>query len=221
MKKIIITCFFFLIIFIVSPVLFISSFNAFAQKAYFQIRSLKEIKMNEIQKQTLDYSCGAASLALLLKNYFEDMYNEQSILSDIVFRLSKQEMEQSMIKGFSMLDLKKTAQRLGYIADGVILPQNAVTALKGPVIILLKKSGNNHFVVLKGATQGHAFIADPAHGHLSMPLYELFTQWNGEALILGYSGFTLPKEHRLAIPQGDAVAPERETVRSLQHIPPP
>ncbi len=220
MKKTI-TYFFFFIIFTANKILFISSSNAFAQKAYFQIRSLKEIQMNEIKKQTLDYSCGAASLALLLKNYFEDIHDEQTILSDIVFRLSKQEMKQCMIKGFSMLDLKKTAQRLGYIANGVILPQKAVTALKGPVIILLKKSENNHFVVLKGAAQGHAFIADPTRGHLRMPLYELFTQWDGEALILGYSGFTLPEKHKLAIPQEDAIAPEREMVRSLQHIPPP
>jgi len=102
-----------------------------------------------------------------------------------------------------------------------MLPQRAITALNGPIIILLRKQNVNHFVILKGATQGRAFIADPARGHLRIPLYELFSQWKGEALIIGRTGFGLPKEHGLSIPQGNAAAPERESVRALQHSPPP
>ena len=125
-----------------------------------------------------------------------------------------------MTEGFSMLDLKNTSQRLGYLADGVMLPQRAIAALNGPVIILLRKQNANHFVVLKGATQGRAFIADPARGHLRIPLYEFLSQWKGEALIWGRTGFGLPKEHGLSILQGNA-APERESARALQHSPPP
>ena len=49
-----------------------------------------------------------------------------------------------MTEGFSMLDLKNTSQRLGYLADGVMLPQRAIAALNGPVIILLRKQNANH-----------------------------------------------------------------------------
>jgi len=197
------------------------SINAFAQTPYFKLTPMNQIKMKGIQRQTLDYSCGAAALSLLLKNYFEDDREEEVLLKDITYRLSEEEILDRMVKGFSMLDLKNTAQRLGYIVDGVLLPQEIVTELKGPVIILLRKNDLNHFVVLKKVTQGRAFIADPARGHLRLPLYELFAQWKGEALILGREGFGLPNQHGLSIPKGGAVAPEREVVRALQRIPPP
>jgi len=197
------------------------SINAFAQNPYFKLTPMNQIKMQGIQRQTLDYSCGAAALSLLLKNYFEDDREEVVILKDITYRLSEEEILDRMVKWFSMLDLKNTAQRLGYIVDGVMLPQEIVTDLKGPVIILLRKNDLNHFVVLKKVTQGRAFIADPARGHLRLPLYELFAQWKGEALILGREGFGLPNQHGLSTPKGGAVAPEREVVRALQRIPPP
>lgn len=210
-----------LTVYLIFCAIFVLSSNTIAQEPYFKLKSLKELKMQGIKMQTLDYSCGTAALSILLKSYFEDSYEEQTILSDIVYRLSQKEMLERMTEGFSMLDLKNISQRLGYLADGVMLPQSAITALNGPVIILLRKQNANHFVVLKGATQGRAFIADPVRGHLRIPLYELFSQWKGEALILGRTGFGLPKEHGLSIPQGNAVAPERESARALQHSPPP
>ena len=193
----------------------------FAEESYFKLRSFKELRMEGIKRQSKDYSCGAAALSILLNHYFEDIHDEQAILADIIYRLSDEENFDRMVEGFSMLDLKKTAERLGYCADGVFLDENSVTALKGPVIILLRKNSYQHFVVLKGVSQGRAFIADPAKGHLRIPLFELLSQWKGETLIIGREGFGLPTKHGLAIPEGNSVAPERVIVRVLQHAPPP
>ncbi len=102
-----------------------------------------------IQRQTLDYSCGAAALSILLDQYFEDPIGEEDILADIVFRLTKDNMVKTMTEGFSMLDLKPAAERLGYTADGVRLPANAVEALKGPVIILLRTKKPQSFCCVK------------------------------------------------------------------------
>jgi predicted double-glycine peptidase len=198
-----------------------SSANALAQSPYFKLKPLNEIRMEGIERQTLDYSCGASALSLLLSKYFEDHRDEQAILMDITFHLTRQEISDRMTDGFSMLDLKNVATRLGYSAEGVMLPQQSVSAIDGPVIILLRRKNLNHFVVLKGVTQGRAFIADPVRGHLRIPLYELFSQWNGETLILGRTGFGLPKEHALSIPVGGGIAPEREVVRALQYAPAP
>lgn len=202
-------------------IIFIFPINTFAYEPYFKLKSMKEMRMQGIKRQSLDYSCGAAALSILLKSYFKEPYEEQAILKDIIFHLSEDEIHDRINKGFSMLDLKNTAQRLGYDVSGIVLPQQAVSALEGPVIILLRKDDLNHFVVLKGATQGRAFLADPARGHLRMPLYELFKQWKGETLILGRNGFGLPKIHGLSFSKGRAVAPEREVVRALQHLPSP
>ncbi len=175
--------------------------------------------MQGIERQTLDYSCGAAALALLLSHYFEDPITEGQILADIVLRLPDTAMFERTLEGFSMLDLKMTAENLGYTADGVLLPAESVYALKGPVIILLRRSKLNHFVVLKGVGQGRAFLADPARGHLRLPLFQLFQEWQGEALIVGREGFGVPTQHNLNIPGSRYISPETDAVRTLQRIP--
>lgn len=140
-----------------------------------------------------------------------------------MLRLSKEEEADRMHEGFSMLDLMQSAERLGYNATGIKLPIDAATRLQGPVIILLRPKNVrlHHFVVLKGVTAGHAFLADPARGNLRLPLFELADQWQGETLIVGRNGFGLPADHGLAPPRGSAVAPERDVTRSLQRVPPP
>lgn len=189
-----------------------------AVESYVKLTPLNKLQMQGIKRQTLDYSCGAAALSILMTHYFGDKYKEETLLADIIFRLSQDEIQKRMADGFSMLDLKRTAQGLGYSAEGVVLPQEALAALKGPTIILLQRKEVNHFVVLKGVFEGRAFIADPTRGHLRIPLYELLQQWHGEALILGREGFGLPEQHGLALPQRNGAAPESDVVRSLQSI---
>lgn len=184
-----------------------------------RLMSMKQIPMQGIQRQTLDYSCGAAALSILLSQYFDDPIEERHVLADMVYRLSPSEAADRAYTGFSMGDLKDAAHHLGYIADGVVLPAHAVHALHGPVIILLRTGELNHFVILKGVSQRRAFLADPSRGHLRMPLFELLEQWRGETLIVGRPGFGLPAAHGLNIPKRSNVAPERETARSLQHLP--
>lgn len=184
-----------------------------------RLRSMSYLQMDGLARQTLDYSCGAAALAFLLKNYFDDKWQEREVLADIVFRLSEDELKEKQKVGFSMLDLKQSAERLGYVAEGVVLSMSAALALKGPVIILLRREKSNHFVVLKGIRQGRAFLADPSRGHVRVPAYELFQEWKGEALVLGREGFGLPGQHGLSLPEGWEVAPERDVVRNMQRIP--
>lgn len=185
-----------------------------------KISSVKALRMEGIQRQTRDYSCGAASLAILLQQYFGDTFGEKELLYDIVYRLSAAEMDDRIRTGFSMLDLKQAAERLGYDAEGVVLPQEAVGKLQGPVIVLLRREKINHFVVLKGAVAGRAFLADPVRGHLRVPLHDFFKEWQGEALVLGREGFGLPLNHPLSIPRAAEAAPEYEAVRALLHVQP-
>ncbi|EIJ47713.1 hypothetical protein GWL_19540 [Herbaspirillum sp. GW103] len=63
--------------------------------------------MQEIERQTLDYSCGAAALAILLRLYFDHPVEEQDVLADIITRLPKPELADRIKHGFSMLDLKQ------------------------------------------------------------------------------------------------------------------
>ncbi|QXI31460.1 C39 family peptidase [Pseudomonas vanderleydeniana] len=180
-----------------------------------RLQSISQLRLHGIQRQTLDYSCGAAALTILLEHYLGEPVSEEHVLADIVLRLSEAEMHERILQGFSMLDLKGAAEHLGYEASGVLLPPEAAHQLDVPVIILLRRQRLNHFVVLKGISQGHAFLADPARGHLRMPLFELFRQWRGETLIVGRTGASRAGAPLLALPGSRQVAPETEVVRTL------
>lgn len=176
---------------------------------------MNQLQMQNIQRQTLDYSCGAAALSILLTHYFEDPWGEKVLLANLLYRLSDEERIERVQEGFSMLDLKNTAEQLGYSAEGVYLSASSLEMLPGPVIILLRKEKLNHFVVLKGAAEGKAFLADPVRGHLRQPIHQFLEEWQGETLILGRPNFGLPQRHALALPFSPYLAPEQESVRTL------
>lgn len=184
-----------------------------------RLTSMRQLQMRDIERQTLDYSCGAAALAILLRGYFNESISEEDVLTDLISRMPREELAERIKSGFSMLDLKLAAQRMGYTAAGTRLKMEQAILLKGPVIILLSRDELKHFVVLKGIVKGRAHLADSVRGHIRMPLHELREQWRGETLIIGRERFSLPASHALAIPSADAVAPEQETVRALRHLP--
>lgn len=187
--------------------------------SYIKVKSLSKIKKENITLQSLDYSCGAASMIIILHRYFNDIrLGESELLDDILLRLSENDVKDRAENGFSMLDLKNVANRIGYIANGVILPKEAVYKLKGPIIILLNKKDIKHFVVLKGAKGGRAFIADPAGGEYRIPLHQLYDEWQGESLILGREEFGLPEKHTLALPPNNTYAPEQEVARTALRV---
>ncbi len=183
------------------------------------LTGMRTLQMQDIERQTLDYSCGAAALAILLRSYFGQAVDEEDVLADLISRLSREELAERIKEGFSLLDLKQAAQRLGYSAEGLRLTMAEAMLLQGPVIILLQQEKLKHFVVLKGVTQGRALLADSVRGHVRMPLFELSQQWRGETLVIGRAHFGLPSVHRLALPANDAIAPERESVRALRSLP--
>ncbi len=183
-------------------------------KPLISVKSMKQMRLEGATLQTLDYSCGPASLVALLHGYFKDYhYGEPQLVDEMLLRMDEKEYATATKEGFSMLNLKQLAERLGYVAHGVKLPITAAEKLKGPIIILLKTEESNHFVVLKGAKAGRAFITDPARGHLRVPLWELARQWNGESLIIGRKDVGLPTAHVFSLPTNNSFAPEEESVR--------
>jgi predicted double-glycine peptidase len=83
----------------------------------------------------LDYSCGAAALATLLRYYFGDDTSEREILDILTARLSKEEQRRKARRGFSLLDLKQVAQLKGYQAAGFKLTIEQLTQLATPVMV--------------------------------------------------------------------------------------
>ena len=88
-------------------------------------------------------------------------------------------------EGFSLLEMKRFAERRGYVAGGYrITDVDKLTNLKVPAITLINVRGYAHFAVIKGVSEGQVFIADPAFGNRSRPLEDFAGEWNNVILVV-------------------------------------
>ncbi len=130
-----------------------------------QVRSLKEMKLEQAFRRTIhqqfDFSCGSAAVATLLTYQYGRPTSEMA-----VFRAMYAVGNQAQIraKGFSLLDMKRYLQSLGYTADGVRVSLNTLIKVGVPAIALITDRGYRHFVVVKGADATQVVIGDPALG---------------------------------------------------------
>jgi len=170
--------------------------------------SWREQRDKHVVKQRLDYSCGAAALATLMKYYFNDPVQESDLLRDIFLHLTPEELRNREQEGLSLLDLQKAAERRGYQAVGVQLPLQALPDLGGPVLVHLETKDYRHYAVLRGKAEDRIFLADPSRGNIRIPVERFAKQWTTVALVLGKKDFGLPADYPLAVKTGHLVRPE-------------
>jgi predicted double-glycine peptidase len=163
--------------------------------------SLKELRDRYVVKQALDYSCGAAALATLLIYYYGDMTSEAEILNMLKEHLTPEELAIKTERGFSLLDLKKVAQKRGYRAAGFRLTPEQLTRLVAPVIVFVEPLGYKHFAVLRGVHNGMVQLADPARGNVRMRIDQFAgpgKEWQeGIIFVLGKTGEEKSTAHTL------------------------
>lgn len=163
--------------------------------------SLKELRDRYVVKQALDYSCGAAALATLLIFYYGDMTSEAEILTMLKDQLTPEELAIKAERGFSLLDLKKVAQKRGFRAAGFKLTPEQLTRLVAPVVVFVEPQGYKHFAVLRGVRDGMVYLADPARGNLRMRIDQFAGQNNewqeGIIFVLGKTGEEKSTAHTL------------------------
>ena len=144
------------------------------------LKSLKDLRDENLVKQRFDYSCGAAALATILRYGFGDEVTERDILTDLFDLLSEDEKGLRRKEGFSLLDLQRVAQARGYKAQGFRLAPEHLPRLGGPVIVFIEPRGYKHFVVLRGTRGDRVYLADPSRGNIRMPAYRFLDSWLGE-----------------------------------------
>ena len=149
-----------------------------------RVKSLAELRFTRVVRQRYDVSCGAAALATLFSHFYGMPITEKQIIDDI-FKYSDGETEKKIKRyGFSMLELKRAGERLGFKAGGFRVPDvKKLVNLKIPVLALVNIRGYNHFVVIKGIAGGQVFIADPAFGNRARPLDGFAGEWNNVVLV--------------------------------------
>ena len=146
-----------------------------------RVTSLKELKYRRIVSQTIDYSCGAAALATLLKYHFGINVTEKQI---VTYLLKGGDQELIRKKGFSLLDIKRFAERIGYRTAGYKIKPEILPKITIPAIVLINSRGYSHFVVFKKMIGEKVFLADPARGNRTMQLKHFLKVWNNIILLI-------------------------------------
>ena len=132
-----------------------------------QVQSWKARRDLGIVKQNLDFSCGTASIATLLNNFYGQHLTEQEIL----VRMNKTELRASFD------DMQQVMPQLGFEAKGYALPFEQLAQLKIPVIVYLKYRKNDHFSVLRGINGNTVLLADPSLGNMSLSREQFLAAW--------------------------------------------
>ena len=169
------------------------------------VRSLHEMRFDRLVQQHWDVSCGAAALSTLLTYHLGRPTSEYAIAIWIL-----RDVDPALVRargGFSLLDLKRFAQALGYEAEGYGgMTVADLAGLGMPAIVPVRIHGLDHFVIVRGIVGGRVMIGDPVFGNLTMQPGQFARLWkSGVAFVVMAEG--------LGTPAGSALADEIADLR--------
>ncbi len=148
------------------------------------VQSYTELRFKNVVKQGNDLSCGAAALATLLTYFYGLKIDEKKVIDAILAMSNEEDKQKIQTYGFSMLELKRFGERVGFAAGGFrVTKVEDLAKLRVPAITLINIRGYKHFVVIKGMSEGRVFVADPAFGNRTRPLSRFAKEWNGTILV--------------------------------------
>lgn len=147
------------------------------------IRPLSSFITERIVKQSYDYSCGSAALATVLKYYLGENFSEREVIHGLLQHGDPERIKKR--RAFSLLDMKKFVNKLGYEANGY---KGAIEDVMDPefwpCIVPIKIFDYRHFVVVKGVHKGHIFLVDPWRGHTSYTIGQFEKMWYQNVLFV-------------------------------------
>jgi uncharacterized protein len=150
-----------------------------------RVANWKELRDRNVVKQGFDYSCGSGALATLMRIGFGDQISERKIIELILAHKNPEEKKDIEKNGYSLLDLKRAAERMGYVTAVYKLQLPHLRQLQGPVLIYIEHHGLKHFAVFKGIKGDRVYLADPARGNTRMSIYRFEPEWPGYILAIG------------------------------------
>ena len=167
------------------------------------VRSIIEMRHQNVVLQQWELSCAAAALATILRYQHGVPATERSVALGLIDRqeyLANPDLVR-IRQGFSLLDLKRYVDGLGY--EGIGLGQLALPDLfeRAPIIVPVNLQGFPHFVVFRGGTKHSVLLADPAFGNITISKDKFFNGWINYKDI-GHVGFVVTQAGALAPPGG-------------------
>jgi predicted double-glycine peptidase len=148
------------------------------------VETLKERRLRQVVRQSVDFSCGAATVATILQYYYGQPVTEKDAILGMFSVGDRNEIRQ---RGFSLLDMKNFTEKLHYKAVGYKIQEiDKLKELKVPVIALIDTQSYKHFVVIRKVTDDYVYLSDPSWGNRRMKLNDFEKVWNN--IILAISG---------------------------------
>jgi predicted double-glycine peptidase len=180
------------------------------------VRSMLEMRQENVIVQQWDISCAAAALATILTYQHGDYVPERTIAEAMLRRTDPLRVKYR--GGFSLLDLKRFAESRGYTADGYTDMNIENLVQFGPSIVPVNLEGYNHFVVFRGVVANQVVVADPAFGNRTVSLQRFKDAWLGPLafVVSRADGGVAP--NRLAPHSSDFVRPRNTMLRAATRV---
>ncbi|HEX2531212.1 MAG TPA: C39 family peptidase [Burkholderiaceae bacterium] len=141
------------------------------------VRSLLEMRQENLVIQRWDISCGAAALATVLTYDLGYPVSEAQVAKGMLRQTDP--MRVKYRGGFSLLDMKRYAAQIGFDSDGYTGMSLENLASRLPMIVPTRLSGYDHFVIVRKITEQHVYIADPAFGNYRISHSRFVDRWLG------------------------------------------
>jgi hypothetical protein len=148
------------------------------------VTSWTSLRKENVVMQQRDYSCGAASLATLIRYHWGDSVSETQLLREALQMLTAEEMQDRIKNGLSLTDLRRLAVRVGYQAAIGRQEFDKLAQVKIPLIVGIVVNGFNHFVIYRGTDGEFVYLADPARGNIRTLIPEFKQQWQQNAVLV-------------------------------------
>ena len=175
------------------------------------VRSLLEIRQENVIVQQWDISCGAAALATLLTYQHGERVTEKAVAQTMLGKTDP--LRVKVRGGFSLLDLKRYASARGFQADGYSDMTLADLAKLGAAIVPVVFDRYPHFVVFRALSDDRVLIADPAYGNRSLEVEAFEKAWQKIAFVVERPGHHKPSG-RLGPRLQDELRPSNDMIRN-------
>ena len=134
------------------------------------ITTWKQLRDADLEKQDLDYSCGSAATATILRSFYSRDIYEKDILDEVV------RVGDDGTASFS--DLQQAVKKFGFKAIGISANFEKLKTIKIPAIVYLRYRDKDHFSVIRGINdQGVVWLGDPSWGNRKFTEHQFRDMW--------------------------------------------
>ena len=183
-----------------------------------QVRSLQEIRWQNVVRQKIDIGCGAAALATILTYYFDFPTTEEEMFQPLLTQALKGTGPDVREVGVSLRHIRDVAARGGLAAAAFRVYARNLHKIRIPSIARVTINGFDHFVVFKQARGGRVYVADPAFGNTSYRLKAFEKIWSG--VLMGFMRRTgdRPLDHGLMVGENDERVIHTDEIWRLTYV---